>query len=51
MVWAIARIAPNKEYFEFEAQPDTRIAYTFSLEIIKKNSNLSLKTVNPKVEE
>lgn len=45
MVCAIARIAPISEYFEFEAHPEIRIAYTFNLETVKKNKILSLKIV------
>lgn len=32
MVWAIARKAPIKAYFEFEAHPEPRIQYTARLE-------------------
>lgn len=44
IVCAIARIAPIKEYFEFEAHPDSRIANTFNLETAKKNKILNLNT-------
>lgn len=47
MVWATARTAPSKAYFELEDQPDKRTVYTFKLETHKKNSNPSLKGATP----
>lgn len=32
IVWATARKAPIRAYFEFEAQPDPRIEYTARLD-------------------
>ena len=32
MVWATARRAPTRAYFEFDAQPEPRIEYTARLE-------------------
>ena len=44
MVWATARRAPIKAYFEFEAQPDHRIEYTARLDMASKNSRPRLRS-------
>lgn len=38
IVWATARRAPIRAYFELEAQPDHRVVYTARLEIANINS-------------
>lgn len=38
MVWATARSAPIKAYFELEAHPDQRIEYTAKLDMARINS-------------
>lgn len=38
IVWATARRAPIRAYFEFEAHPDQRIEYTARLDIASMNS-------------
>lgn len=38
IVWATARRAPIRAYFELEAQPDQRIAYTARLDMASMNS-------------
>ena len=45
MVWATARRAPIKAYFELEAHPEPRIEYTARLEIAKMNSMPRFKSV------
>lgn len=40
IVWATARSAPIRAYFEFDAQPDHRIAYTARLDIASINNRL-----------
>lgn len=37
MVWAILRIAPKREYLEFDAHPASRIVYTLNLDRQRKN--------------
>lgn len=37
IVWATARRAPNREYFEFEAHPDHKIEYTERLDVARIN--------------
>lgn len=37
MVWATARRAPIRAYFEFEAQPEPRIEYTAKLDMARIN--------------
>lgn len=37
MVWATARRAPTRAYFEFDAQPEPRIEYTARLERARMN--------------
>jgi hypothetical protein len=41
MVWATARIAPKRAYFEFEDQPAPKVTYTLSLDTHKKNKILN----------
>lgn len=43
MVWATARRAPIRAYFEFEAQPEPRIVYTVRLEIARMNRMLRFR--------
>lgn len=40
IVWATARSAPIRAYFEFDAQPDHRIAYTARLDMANINNRL-----------
>lgn len=40
IVWATARMAPISAYFEFEAQPDHKMAYTARLDKASKNKML-----------
>jgi hypothetical protein len=35
IVWATARTAPIREYFELEAQPEPRVVYTAKLDKVK----------------
>lgn len=44
MVWATARSAPIRAYFELEAQPDHRMEYTARLDIVSKNSRPRLRS-------
>lgn len=44
IVWATARSAPIRAYFEFEAQPDHRIEYTARLDIASRNSRPKLRS-------
>jgi hypothetical protein len=37
MVWATPRRAPKRAYFEFDDHPAAKMAYTFILEIQRKN--------------
>ena len=37
MVWATARRAPTRAYFEFDAQPEPKIEYTARLERARIN--------------
>lgn len=46
IVWATARRAPIKAYFEFDAQPDHRIEYTMKLDMEIKNSNPRFKSAS-----
>lgn len=39
IVWATARSAPNRAYFEFDAHPDHKMEYTAKLEIAKMNNS------------
>lgn len=45
MVWATARKAPMRAYFEFEAHPEPRIEYTAKLERAKMNKMPRLRSV------
>lgn len=46
IVWATARIAPIREYFEFDAHPDHRIEYTVRLDRDKMNRAPKLRFVS-----
>ena len=46
MVWAIARKAPRRAYFELEDQPAIRVVYTFRLEIHRNNKPAHLIKVD-----
>lgn len=44
IVWATARSAPIRAYFEFEAHPDHRMEYTARLDIASMNSSPRLRS-------
>lgn len=44
IVWATARSAPIRAYFEFEAHPDHRMEYTAKLDIVSMKSNPRLRS-------
>lgn len=44
MVWATARSAPIRAYFELEAHPDQRIEYTARLDMASRNSMPKLRS-------
>lgn len=44
MVWATARSAPIRAYFELEAHPDHRIEYTARLDIANMNRSPRLRS-------
>lgn len=44
MVWATARRAPMRAYFEFEAQPAPKIVYTARLDKARMNKMLRLRS-------
>lgn len=48
MVWATARSAPIRAYFELEAQPDHRIEYTARLDIASRNNRPRLRSARGK---
>lgn len=45
MVWATARRAPNREYFEFDAHPDHKMEYTERLDVARINSMPRLRLI------
>lgn len=45
MVWATARNAPIRAYFEFEAHPDHRMEYTARLDIASIKSSPRFRSV------
>lgn len=48
MVWATARSAPIRAYFELEAQPDQRMEYTARLDMARRNSNPRFRSAREK---
>ena len=45
IVWATARRAPMRAYFEFEAQPDPRMEYTARLDSARINRTPKLRSI------
>lgn len=48
IVWAIARNAPKREYFELESHPAPKVGYTDILEIARKARVLKVNVVTEK---
>lgn len=45
IVWATARRAPMRAYFEFDAQPEPRIEYTARLDRARRNKMPRLRSM------